>query len=149
MSSQHSDSDDYVILENIPQELRTPEVITRAIATSAYINFEFVPVEMMTEELLVTALGDGNNNDPNDDMDYEAIMLRDVPEALRTERVCRTAIKTWCHQWRFVPSHLKTDELRKLAKERADICDPDSRRGCCCEVLECSCSDDESVCGSD
>lgn len=48
----------------------------------------------------------------------DGILLHEVPEELRTERVCEAAVSSNYLALEYVPKHLKTDRLCGMALER-------------------------------
>ena len=117
-------------LKIVPENMKTEEMCKMAVKAN-YWTLEFVPENMKTEEMCKMAVKENivpqknfnRNVYSGGDISISYIIrinkdrcaLKFVPEHMKTEELCKMAVNQNGRALKFVPEHMKTEELCKIA----------------------------------
>ena len=105
---KHGDMND-IILQLVPHEHRTPEIILQAVKNNGYALY-YLRDEAKTEEIILAAL-----NQAGQALEY-------VPSRMLTSEMCWVAIKEDSMALRYVPEVLLTPEMCMVAAQKKGTC---------------------------
>lgn len=96
----------YKAVQNLPEELVTPDIATAAIAEGRLELLDFLPHKYLTGEVVIGIIERNENS-----YSWNAFKLSNLPEGIRTQKVCEFAVGKSVANITAVPASLRSTTM--------------------------------------